>query len=371
MKYLVVDTNIWIRVISQGKPGCEIAHFDDLRQLVEGSKITLLLPEVIRLELEKNWRSFADSVEFNIGKLEKELDTILGKTYWNEIEDVQKSLRAFLLEQKAKKVRAASERYANVQRLLSSPNVVEIPFTHDINFRGRKRLMAGRMPKPEHRAHSDACIIESLAVYFSTLIAEEQHELYFCSENVGDFGLAAKDRHIIHPIYKDDLPAATEYCISLEKVVSLVKSQQKAVPPSPTVIDEALKLRTEDELAAQAELDQERKPVSICAEPNCYATRFIVSRYCEARYEIRLSKLSVEQRKTHHDRLSKVLMTLTYREREILKLRWGLGNGYVYTSAECARIFKITPQRVGQIEAKAIRKLQHPVRSRVIDGLLA
>ncbi|MGL4419238.1 MAG: PIN domain-containing protein, partial [Gemmataceae bacterium] len=104
MKYLFVDTNIWVRVISQGKPGCEIAHFDNLRRLIEESKITLLLPEVVQLELEKNWRSFTEKAEIEIGKLEKELESLLRKEFWTEIEDVQKSLREFLTEQKAKKV---------------------------------------------------------------------------------------------------------------------------------------------------------------------------------------------------------------------------------------------------------------------------
>jgi len=56
--------------------------------------------------------------------------------------------------------------------------------------------------------------------------------------------------------------------------------------------------------------------------------------------------------------------TLNYREREILRLRYGLADGYTYTLEEVGRIFKVTRERVRQVEAKAIRKLQHPVRSR-------
>ena len=61
---------------------------------------------------------------------------------------------------------------------------------------------------------------------------------------------------------------------------------------------------------------------------------------------------------------------LTYREREIIKLRYGLGDGYTYTLEEVGRIFKVTRERVRQIEAKAVRKLQHPVRSRQLEGFL-
>jgi len=70
------------------------------------------------------------------------------------------------------------------------------------------------------------------------------------------------------------------------------------------------------------------------------------------------------------DKIDQVLKTLTYREREIIKLRYGLGDGYTYTLEEVGRIFKVTRERVRQIEAKAVRKLQHPVRSRQLEGFL-
>ncbi|MFQ3652078.1 MAG: RNA polymerase sigma factor RpoD [Gemmataceae bacterium] len=70
------------------------------------------------------------------------------------------------------------------------------------------------------------------------------------------------------------------------------------------------------------------------------------------------------------DKIDQVLKTLTYREREIIKLRYGLGDGYTYTLEEVGRIFKVTRERVRQIEAKAVKKLQHPVRSRQLEGFL-
>jgi RNA polymerase primary sigma factor len=70
------------------------------------------------------------------------------------------------------------------------------------------------------------------------------------------------------------------------------------------------------------------------------------------------------------DKIDQVLKTLTYREREIIKLRYGLPDGYTYTQEEVGRIFKVTRERVRQIEAKAVRKLQHPVRMRQLRGFL-
>ena len=70
------------------------------------------------------------------------------------------------------------------------------------------------------------------------------------------------------------------------------------------------------------------------------------------------------------DKIDVVLKTLTYREREIIKLRYGLGDGYTYTLEEVGRIFKVTRERVRQIEAKAVRKLQHPIRSKQLKGFI-
>jgi RNA polymerase primary sigma factor len=63
------------------------------------------------------------------------------------------------------------------------------------------------------------------------------------------------------------------------------------------------------------------------------------------------------------ERIEDLLKTLTYREREIIRLRYGLDDGYTYTLEEVGRIFSVTRERVRQIEAKAVRKLQNPVRS--------
>lgn len=70
------------------------------------------------------------------------------------------------------------------------------------------------------------------------------------------------------------------------------------------------------------------------------------------------------------DKIEGLLKTLTYREREIIRLRYGLGDGYTYTLEEVGRIFKVTRERVRQIEAKAVRKLQNPVRSQHLEGFV-
>ena len=82
------------------------------------------------------------------------------------------------------------------------------------------------------------------------------------------------------------------------------------------------------------------------------------------------SPISAASQTMLKDKIEAVLNTLTHREREIIKLRYGIGDGYTYTLEEVGKIFSVTRERVRQIEAKAIRKLQHPVRARRLEGFL-
>ncbi|MEK6558686.1 MAG: sigma-70 family RNA polymerase sigma factor [Planctomycetota bacterium] len=70
------------------------------------------------------------------------------------------------------------------------------------------------------------------------------------------------------------------------------------------------------------------------------------------------------------EQLQKVLDTLSYREREVIKLRFGVDDGYSHTLEEVGKRFNITRERIRQIETAAIRKLQHPLRSRKLEGFL-
>ena len=70
------------------------------------------------------------------------------------------------------------------------------------------------------------------------------------------------------------------------------------------------------------------------------------------------------------EKLSDVLDSLTERERKVLELRFGLVDGYSRTLEEVGRQFKVTRERIRQIEAKALRKMRHPTRIRQLQGFL-
>ncbi|MDO8648193.1 MAG: sigma-70 family RNA polymerase sigma factor [Candidatus Peregrinibacteria bacterium] len=69
-------------------------------------------------------------------------------------------------------------------------------------------------------------------------------------------------------------------------------------------------------------------------------------------------------------RIDEVLRSLAPRESEVIKLRYGLLDGHAYTLDEVAETYGITRERIRQIEARAVRKLQHPVRSRRLEEFM-
>ena len=70
------------------------------------------------------------------------------------------------------------------------------------------------------------------------------------------------------------------------------------------------------------------------------------------------------------EQMDEVLETLTEREQKVLTLRFGIGDGYPRTLEEVGKIFHVTRERVRQIEAKALKKLRHPIRAKKLKNFL-
>jgi len=86
--------------------------------------------------------------------------------------------------------------------------------------------------------------------------------------------------------------------------------------------------------------------------------------------DVEVSPALVAAQRHLQERVRSVLSTLSYREREIIKLRFGLVCGHCYTLQEVGAIFRLTRERIRQIETRAIRKLQQPSRRLQLEGFL-
>ena len=158
--------------------------------------------------------------------------------------------------------------------------------------------------------------------------------------------------------------------------VHMMETMSKLRNVSKRLVQDLGRDPTVDEIAAEADIsmDEARRVLKISKHPisldrpigeseDSYFGDFIEDENAE-------NPVSAATHEMLKDKIHQVLDTLTYREREIIKLRYGIGDGYTYTLEEVGRRFRVTRERVRQIEAKAIRKLQHPIRSRKLEGFM-
>ena len=140
--------------------------------------------------------------------------------------------------------------------------------------------------------------------------------------------------------------------------------QELGREPSPEEIAEVLKM-PEERVREILKISQE--PVSletpIGEEEDSHLGDFIQDENVPVPAEAAAQTLLREQ-------LEEVLNTLTDREKKVLRLRFGLDDGRQRTLEEVGREFNVTRERIRQIEAKALRKLRHPSRSRKLKDYL-
>ena len=140
--------------------------------------------------------------------------------------------------------------------------------------------------------------------------------------------------------------------------------QEQGYEPSVEEVAKATGLNTED---ARCIMKMTRQPLSLDQPVGDHEDSFFGEFLEDHREDDPLADLNQESLRR---RIQEVMESLNYREREILRLRYGLADGYAYTLEEVGRIFSVTRERVRQIEAKAVRKLQQPYRSKDLMGFL-
>ena len=146
------------------------------------------------------------------------------------------------------------------------------------------------------------------------------------------------------------------------KRVQVQMFQEIGREPSPEEIAAEIHLPVERVLTL---LEMARHPVSLQAPAGDSGTATVGdfvedTSSCDPSAEAGLSMLK--------ERLTKVLDSLNDREREVLELRFGLLDGKPHTLEEVGGRFQVTRERIRQIEAKALKKIRHPVRLRELDG---
>jgi RNA polymerase primary sigma factor len=158
--------------------------------------------------------------------------------------------------------------------------------------------------------------------------------------------------------------------------VHMVETINKMVRISRQLVQRLGREPTDEEISAEMEIDPSRVeeirriaqlPVSletpIGEEEDSQLGDFIEDRDLPSPDETAAGHLL-------HEQIEDMLDNLSTREREVLHFRFGLEDGHSYTLEEVGRKFGVTRERIRQIEAKALRKLRHPSRSRKLKDFL-
>jgi RNA polymerase primary sigma factor len=170
--------------------------------------------------------------------------------------------------------------------------------------------------------------------------------------------IADQSRTIRVPVHMID-------AMSRVRTVTRDLIQKNGCEPSPEDTAAAAGLSLED---TRCILKMARQPLSLDQPVGDHDDSYFGEFLEDHREEDPLADINHQSLKT---KLNDVMQSLNHREREILRLRYGLIDGYAYTLEEVGKIFSVTRERVRQIEAKAVRKLQQPNRCRHLASFLS
>jgi len=245
MVHAFIDTNIFVRVATQGRPGCEQNHFTDLRTLVEEGVFRLLVPEVVSLEVEKTFRSLSKSVESACDSLCDAVGKAAQNT-WSEIDSLKVEVLNRIREFKKSKAEECCGVSSKISEFLQSDAVTRITLSPEIMVAAKRRHIAGMMPNCRKSSDQDALIIESLVSFFTGHSAPDTAFL-FCSENTSDFALEVKDenldkRYVLDPSIQVALPPA-RFSTDLASMLRIIQGYEELPAPTNEEIEHAVNMR--------------------------------------------------------------------------------------------------------------------------------
>jgi hypothetical protein len=255
--FVTLDTNVLIRIVSQGQPGCEIGHWRDLKSHVESARVVLLMTEVVLLEFEKAWAFFEQKAREEIRACrDSAAKWVPEKSTYSEIRDLRGYLERKVTEYEEEKFRTAKEYRDELLSFFSSSQTVRIPFDERIWFAGKRRVMAGRYGSPSRQKspESDCYIIESLIRHLSAQSRIRRCQLYICTENVSDFGIDGKER-VLDPSIQCDLPPAELY-VDLKSLLRAIQAEEEIMLPSYPEVEAAVARAKEMQIEKKLALRQ-------------------------------------------------------------------------------------------------------------------
>jgi RNA polymerase primary sigma factor len=156
----------------------------------------------------------------------------------------------------------------------------------------------------------------------------------------------------------------------------MIETINKLARVSRKLVQEIGREPTAEEIAERLDmpLEKVRKILRVSREPISLETPvgdgddIHLGDFIEDKKSVCPSDVMVNRRLS--DQTSEVLATLTPREEKVVRMRFGIGEKYDHTLEEVGRSFEVTRERIRQVEAKALKKLRHPSRSKQLKGFV-
>ena len=228
MIYIVLDTNIFVRIWTQAKRGNEVEILDSLLELAAKNVLRILVPEIVKLEVDAKWRTFPNDLGNAVGDVAAKIEKALEKGVWNEIEPIRPETKAFLEQWKKRTREQCEERFERIQGFLRSEYVQVIAFTPDIMCHGKRLMIGGRMSNSSV-GDQDAFIAQSLISFFTGNNSKDA-TLLFCCENASDFAVEAGDEIALRHEIRELLPRSS-FFRNLQLLLESAASHD--IPPEP------------------------------------------------------------------------------------------------------------------------------------------
>lgn len=209
MRYILIDTNIYIYCALLTKEGHDVDVIVKLIDMLNQGKAKLLLPEVIEIEYFRKLDEILTKYIEVIKSIKKQIKEFFLLNFAINKQDILSNFDQVLEKQRKNKILVNDK----LQALFTSINVIHIPLTTDILLNAYKRALKGIKPfdrkYPSHLLNTDCIIIESLISFFKDKNKNDQ--FLFCSDNYTDFANKEKKTYIIHPDIAKDFICKTSY----------------------------------------------------------------------------------------------------------------------------------------------------------------
>jgi RNA polymerase primary sigma factor len=178
--------------------------------------------------------------------------------------------------------------------------------------------------------------------------------------------LARTQRQLLQEYGRD--PTAKEIALEMdllseEDVAVLKEAQKNKLPLEPALERRWRRAATKVRRIQRIAQEPMSLETPIGSEDNSYLGDFIAD-------ETALGPVDAASKQLLKEQLHEILTSLSERERKVLEMRFGLNDGQGRTLEEVGYEFGVTRERIRQIEAKALRKLRHPIRSRKLRDYL-